>query len=223
MVGRPDRRPAHERLDRARRGDRGHDRRRERRLVVEVRQQPGDRPGEERLAGARRPEQQQRVTAGEGDLERAPRDRLPAHVDEVDRRLIGRGWRGSPPRPRRSPARSRAAAAVAADASRAAPAASSAASATSAAGSASMPGRQPGLPDGLGRDDDPRARPVAASARHIGRIPGTRRTSPPSPSSPISASAAGTGPQLLRAEQDPERDREVQRRARPCAAPPARG
>ena len=68
------------RLDR----DGGDDRRRERRLVVEVRQEPGDRPGEERLARARRPDQQQPVAAGERDLERPPGVGLAADVGQVD-------------------------------------------------------------------------------------------------------------------------------------------
>ena len=58
-----------------------------------------------------------------------------------------------------------------------------------------------------------RLSPRRASAATIGRTPGTDRTSPPSDSSPISAMRPPTGPNLLRAEQDPDGHREVERGA----------
>ena len=50
---------------------------------VERRQDAGQAAREHRLAGARRPAEQQVVAAGGGDLERAPRTLLSAHVGEV--------------------------------------------------------------------------------------------------------------------------------------------
>ena len=64
-----------------------------------------------------------------------------------------------------------------------------------------------------GRDHDPPRRPRRASAATIGRTPGTGRTSPPSDSSPMSAIRPGAGADLLRAEEDPDRDREIERGA----------
>ena len=55
----------------------------ERRVGAERRQDPGQPPREHRLARARRPGEQQVVPAGGGDLERAPRPLLAAHVGEV--------------------------------------------------------------------------------------------------------------------------------------------
>ena len=54
-------------------------------VVVEGGQQAGQAPGEHRLAGAGRPDEQQVVAAGRGDLEREPGDGLAAHVGQVGR------------------------------------------------------------------------------------------------------------------------------------------
>ena len=77
------------------------------------------------------------------------------------------------------------------------------------------------LDGGRGDHDAPQAAPGERGdhrqdARH-------GRTSPPSDSSPMSATPPGPGPDLLRAEQDarwPSRGRATRR---PCAGPPARG
>ena len=84
-------RSPHETRDRSRGRGRGHGGRRQCRRVVEVRQQAGDRPGQQRLARSRRPDQQHRVGPGEGDLEGPASDGLPADVREVDGRLVGCG------------------------------------------------------------------------------------------------------------------------------------
>ncbi len=84
VVRRPEGRHPHEsgaRSEDARhRVDPGH---REGGLVAEQRQQPGEAARKHRLAGARRPGQQQVVGARGGDLERPPGPLLAAHVREV--------------------------------------------------------------------------------------------------------------------------------------------
>ena len=57
-------------------------------LVREQRQDPGQPAGEHRLAGARRPREQQVVPARGRELERAPGALLTADVDEVGRRQV---------------------------------------------------------------------------------------------------------------------------------------
>ena len=69
VVRRSEGRPPEQLGDRPFARGRGDDRRRERRRIVERRQQPRDRPGEQGLARARRTDQEQPVTAREGDLE----------------------------------------------------------------------------------------------------------------------------------------------------------
>ena len=78
--------------------------------VVERRQQTGDGPGEERLAGTRRAEQEQVVAARERDLEGPPGHRLAPDIGEVggrqavrDRAPCGRRVGGDPER--RAPGR----------------------------------------------------------------------------------------------------------------------
>ena len=66
--------------------DRVHHRRLQRLVEAERRQDPRQPRGEHRLAGARRADEQQVVAARGGDLQRAPRDLLPAHVGQVRRR-----------------------------------------------------------------------------------------------------------------------------------------
>jgi hypothetical protein len=88
VVGGPERPPAVQLGDRSlagRRTDRGG---REGIGPVEGRQQARDRPGEERLAGSRRPDKEEPVPAGERDLEGPAGDRLPADVGEI--RHLGR-------------------------------------------------------------------------------------------------------------------------------------
>ena len=80
---RPERRPAPELRERALAGGRRDDRDRQRRVVVERRQQTRDGPRQQRLARPRRPDQQQAVAAGQGDLERPARLRLAADLGQV--------------------------------------------------------------------------------------------------------------------------------------------
>ena len=221
---RAERRPATELADRPLAGGRRDDRDRQRGRVVERRQQPGDRPREERLADARRSGEQQPVAAGQRDLERraAPRawPRTSARSGHRHvRRALGRPDSGpsAPPGPRSSPA-----------ASRPAPRRRVGGRGPRAAASARVVDAddldavdEPRLVDrGVGDDDPPH--PRRASAATIGRMPGTGRTSPPSDSSPMSATgAARRAPARSRAGcRSPSRGRA---RRRPCAAPPARG
>ena len=88
----------------------------------------------------------------------------------------------------------------------------SAASATVETGIGSIPGASACLGGRVGRHDDP-VDAAAASAIAIGRIPGTWRTSPPRPSSPIRPIRPGPARTCSDPEQDAERDREVERRA----------
>ncbi len=67
-------------------GDRVDARHLERRRRLERRQQAGQAPREHRLAGSRRPGEQEVVPAGSGDLERAPRALLSSDVREVGQR-----------------------------------------------------------------------------------------------------------------------------------------
>ena len=53
---------------------------------------PGQAAGQHGLAGSGRAEEQEVVAAGGGDLERAPGERLAAHVGQVGSGGIG-GWR----------------------------------------------------------------------------------------------------------------------------------
>ena len=70
-------------------------RRLERVLGLERRQQARQAAGEHRLARARRPEQQQVVTAGRRDLDGEPPEALTAHVGHVGgRRGLGHGLGG---------------------------------------------------------------------------------------------------------------------------------
>ncbi len=69
-----------------------------------------------------------------------------------------------------------------------------------------VPRRRPVLPP---RPDGSRGVRCAAT---IGRMPGTGRTSPPSPSSPIRATDSRSDADLLRAEQDADGHRQVERR-----------
>ncbi len=82
VVGSPDRGLANE-LARRVAGDRGDDRCRERLGIAERRQQSRDRPGEQCLAGARGPDEEQPVTAGQRDLQPAPRLELAADLGQV--------------------------------------------------------------------------------------------------------------------------------------------
>lgn len=91
VVRRSERRSADEGAHRALTGDRGNDRRRERFRVAERRKEPRDRPGQERLAAARRAHQEQRVAAGKRNLQGPTRLRLAAHLGEVRDRAR---WRG---------------------------------------------------------------------------------------------------------------------------------
>ena len=70
-------------------GDGGDDRRAEGLLVRQRRQEGRDRAGEHRLAGPRRPDQEQPVPARERDLERSARLQLSSDVGQVRRRQDG--------------------------------------------------------------------------------------------------------------------------------------
>ena len=126
-----------------------------------------------------------RVPTGKGDLERPPRDGLPADVREIHDRVVVHRRPGV--RRRLVQVRD----------------ARPAAAATAGAGATATRGRprprrrrwRPGSARSRARARPPRPpppgtttrwTPAAASAIAIGRIPGTRRTSPPRPSSPIS-------------------------------------
>jgi len=71
-MGRSKGRPATELGDRAFTRSRGDDGRRECISITERRQEPRDGPCQERLARARRSDEQQAMAAGQGDLEPAP-------------------------------------------------------------------------------------------------------------------------------------------------------
>ena len=157
----------------------------------------GSRPGivraSMRLAGSRRPDQQQPVAAGEGDLQCAPCLQLAADLSEVRRRETGlvastgagsaapvrrirdadRPWAG------RSRCVARAAAGPAPPRRAAMAAPTTSMPSTSAASSSPSAGTTT------------RRSPRRASAATIGRIPGTDRISPPSDSSPTSAARPG--------------------------------
>ena len=200
---------------------------------LERREQPGDRSSEHGLAGPRRTGEQQSVAAGQGDLERAPADRLTTDVGEVGRlgtrvrrrrrpawpcspappaiawpsiagQLDPLGWRRPVP-PRRDPASRR----------------SSTTWPRSDAGRASTSGARPAsaaASDGTTIRRDPRS----ASAATIGNMPGTARRSPPSDSSPMNAhrpARPGPGPSRAGCRwRWPGRARHP-----PCADRPARG
>ena len=83
-------------------GDRRHGRDFERLVLGQRRQQRGQPLREHRLAGAGRPDQQQRVRAGRGDLERALRVRLAAHVGQVGDASGAAAAAPRPPRQRRA-------------------------------------------------------------------------------------------------------------------------
>ena len=97
-------------------GRRVHARHLERRLLVERRQQPRQPPREHRLAHARRADHEHVVAAHRGQLERAARERLAAHVGEIGpvgarrrpgrrRHAAARARRAATPRPRSGDAR----------------------------------------------------------------------------------------------------------------------
>ena len=88
----PDRWSPDQRRDGLRGGRRGDDRGGEGRPVVQVRKERRNGAGEEGLADAGWPDQEQSVAPGKGDLQRAPCDCLSAHVREIHgRRVAGRG------------------------------------------------------------------------------------------------------------------------------------
>ena len=212
--GHPHRRPPEAAPRPALRGHRRHDRRRQRRRR---RRGPGADPG---WSGARSvlPAPGGPISSSAWSPARAISSARrattwPRHVGEVDRRC--RGCPGAGGQPDLRPV------GHADDALAAAPGrgrlrprrpSASAASPTHATGTGSTPGDEAGLrrrPAGTRI----RVAPWSPSARHIGRIPGTRRTSPPSPSSPIRATRPARRPELLRPQQDADGDREVERRA----------
>ena len=210
-------RPPHERPNRLPARHRGDDRGGQGCLVVEVRQQPGDRPRQQGLAGARRPDQQHRVPAGEGDLERTPRDGLAPHVREVHDRGAGRAprspWTAGTIRPRWSrPGHPPGAAAP--GRGRRGPRRPHGLRCLRDArdGDGRRARGEPRLIDGLRRHEDPVHTALRPSAMPIGSTPGTRAHLAAQPQLPDQRHASRPRPQLLRAQQDPERDREVQRR-----------
>ena len=211
----PERRSAAQLVDRPLAGGRRHDRRRQRGRVVERRQQARDRPRQQGLARPGRSDQQQAVAAGERDFQPAPglrpgraprrgpgplarlgrrrapaRPRLPARVPSTS---SIRG--GTTPGRARRRARTTSTAASSVSTPQTSTPSTSRASSTAAAATTT------------------RCSPRRASAATIGRTPGTDRTSPPSDSSPISATPSPAGPDLFRSEQDPDRHRQIERRA----------
>ena len=144
----------------------------------------GDRRGEHRLARAGRPDEDEPVAAGEGDLEGPPRLEQAAHVGEVGR--LGRRRRRRPRPPTssgtssvRMPGPVPADAAAAQRRRRPRPA--------TPTPTTSMPGTRRASATRVRRARRPGRRPRRARAATIGRSPGTGRTSPPRPSSPSSA------------------------------------
>ena len=79
-------------------GGRVHARHLERRLLVQRGQQTGQAPREHRLAHAGRADHEHVVPADGGELERAARERLAAHVGEIGRVRRHRAARGLGPR-----------------------------------------------------------------------------------------------------------------------------
>ena len=94
VVRRAKRRAASSRRRRSRPGDRAHRGDLQRFVFRHRRQHAGQALRQHRLAGARRPDQQQVMAAGRRDLERAPRLRLAAHVGEI-RRIAARAPRSA--------------------------------------------------------------------------------------------------------------------------------
>ena len=216
VMRRPERRPSPELGDRTLAGGRRDDGRRQRRGIVERRQEPGDRPRQQRLARSRRPDEQQAVAAGQRDLEPAPRLDLAANLAQVrtgDRRgpatpaaapsppaLAGRLDQLDPSRRRRATRRRssrpddlhRIEQRLDAD--------------------HLDPVDEPRLVDRGGRDHDPsQAAPRQdgdhrQDARHGPHLAAERQLAD-------QRQAPGTRRDLLRAEQDPHRHREVERRA----------
>ena len=185
--------------------------------VVERRQQAGDRPREEGLAdpggptssrpwppasaisSARRASSWPRTSARSGrasrrtrravDRWRGPPRPPPAGSASSTRGGAGRvERRGAPRGPRRRPR------------------------AASRTPTTSMPPTRRASSHGVGRDDRRGRRRAGPARRPSAGCPAPVETSPPSDSSPTSASRPGRGDDLLRAEQDPHRDREVERR-----------
>ena len=204
-------RPAHESRDRSRRRGRGHHGRRQCRRVVEV---GGSRPGIVRASsvlpdpGGPRAASPWPPARAISSARRAYG--LPAHVREVDRRLVGAD------RPCRTVPRSAT--------TRCSPRGSGAAW---RAVDGHAPARPPprGWPRAAPRSRAPRLAsptavrrhdhapdPASRQGQHHRQDARTGRTSPPSASS-RSARPARPRPQLLGAEQDPDRDREVERGA----------
>ena len=214
-----------QRRDRALAGDRGDDRRRERRIVLEGGQQRGHRAREQRLARPRRPDEQQRSGHPRG-RSRAPaappaghaRRRGPGTTVGGDRGRDGAGIVSAPPpapparpgaadrrrergvRQQRRPPRPRSDTPI--SASTPAPAAP---------------------PTGRRRARRCGARRAGRAPRPSAGRPGTVRTSPPSDSSPSSAQRPASRRTCSEPRRMPDRDRQVERGARPCAARPARG
>ena len=86
MVRRPEGALPQQAAARQQPGDRVQLGRLERLVAGELGQDRGEPPGEHRLAGAGRADHQEVVTAGRGDLERAPRLRLTADLGEIGSR-----------------------------------------------------------------------------------------------------------------------------------------
>ena len=93
VVGRPEGPPRHEAPDRHLPRHRGDHRCLLRLGGVERRQQPADGSREQGLAGSRRADHEQRVAPGNGDLERSARLRLAADIREVRPAIVVRRWR----------------------------------------------------------------------------------------------------------------------------------
>ena len=160
----------------------------------------------ERLAAAGRPDQEQAVGSGGGDLQAAAQGGMTAQVREVGSEVSG--WSG---RLRRR------------DAARSRPLASSRSRVTWSTGITSSPPTRAAWAASPGATATPRM-PHLHAASAIARAPGTGRIPPSRASSPASTYRS-THParELPRGREERGGDRQIEARARPCAGRPARG
>ena len=184
----------------------------ERGRVVERRQQPGDRPRQQRLARSRRPHEHDAVSAGQRDLEAASCLELAADLRQV----------GDGPRHRDRLGRAAVDGTLAAQldprpAHRDAPRSPAAHPLHHVADRLDRcqldPLDQPRLGRGGGRHHDPPVAPPREGVDHR-QDPGHRADLAAERELADHRPADAVGPDLLRAEQDPQRDREIERGAR---------
>jgi hypothetical protein len=211
-----------EAADRTLAGNRRDDRGRQGLSIVERRQESRNGSREERLAGPRRTGEEQAVATGEGDLERPPRLELAAdlgqvrHVRQVRRfrigigvPLSGGGGRGQLDPPGRG---QRLSAGTSPDGVRR--------FAQRRHADDLDPRGKACLLDSIGRDDDSPDAPTR-ERRGQGQDARNRPDLAAEGQLPDHGEATARSPDLFRAEQDPDRDREVERGA--CLAEVRRG